>query len=305
MPDLPTRTIKRTLAHFALVLTLTALTPAGALGWGETGHHLVVRLAERRLTPAARKQVAALLRHEPQANDCPGSSTPLGEMLCGAMWPDGSRFNTHKNTYNWHFVDISLAHTDYSAARDCEPHNQQSKGKCGLFGLDRALRILKGQLKDPQITRPQALMFVMHIVGDLHQPLHTVLEGGGGNTHKVVYFDVFTDMHKVWDTKIIESHLIAGGLAEEAYADRLAAQIESSGATSFAEADRERWVLEAHAAAIEDAYGKRPKQKKAEHNGRKYHKLAGAYFNHNLKVIERQLKRGGVRLADLLNEALG
>ena len=294
---------RRALTCFATTLFLMAALPASASAWGHEGHHLVLRLAEKRLTPAARQRIQSILQNEPRANNCAGGDhSTLGLMLCGGMWPDTSRNTTHKNTYNWHFVDISLDETNYEESRDCAP---DERGKCGLFGLDRALRIVKGELNDPKISRAQALMFILHIVGDLHQPLHTVLDGGGGNSHKVVYFDVFTDMHKVWDTKLIESHMFREGIEVPEYANVLAQQINSAAAASFAQNDRERWVLEAHRAAIDIAYGKRPAQKTATHNGRKYHSLRSTYFGHGIKAVETQLKRGGVRLANLLNETLG
>jgi nuclease S1 len=293
------------LAYLVTALLLVTLLPARAAAWGWQGHHLVIRLAEKRLNSTARQRIKDILKDEHQANDCGSDHSTLGMMLCGGMWPDDSRKTTHKNTYNWHFVDISLGDRDYEESRDCVRTGWQSQGKCGLIGLDRALRIAKGELNDPNITRPQALMFILHIVGDLQQPLHSVLDGGGGNSHKVVYFDVFTDMHKVWDTKLIESHMINEGLGVPGYADVLAQQIATAGASSFAESNRKQWVLESHAAAIDIAYGKRPAQKTATHNGRKYHSLRGTYLGHGLKAVELQLKRGGVRLADILNEAFG
>jgi hypothetical protein len=295
----------RALVGSAATLLLISLLPARASAWGHEGHHLVMRIAEKRLTQTARQRIQTLLEDEPQANDCDGDHSTLGMMLCGGMWPDSSRYNTHKNTYNWHFVDISLDDRDYKESRDCVRDGWQSQGKCGLFGLDRALRIVKGDLNDPRISRSQALMFILHVVGDLQQPLHSVLDGGGGNSHKVVYFDVFTDMHKVWDTKLIESHLLREGIGVREYADILAQDINSAGASSFAEDNRERWVLEAHNAAIDVAYGRRPQQKTATYNGRKYHSLRGTYFGHGIKAIETQLKRGGVRLANLLNKTFG
>jgi len=302
------RTTRRALTFCAAALLLTAALHTSASAWGHEGHHIVIRLAEKRLTPAARQRSQDILEDEPEADDC-GDTSTLGLMLCGGMWPDSSRFNTHKKTYNGHFVSIPLGETDYRESSHCEPANQQSKGKCGLFGLDRALGIVKGEINDPKISRSQALMFILHIVGDLHQPLHTVLEGGGGNSHKVVYFDILTDMHKVWDTKLIESHIYRKGWVMPEgvtkYADALGQQIDSQGASAFAEDDRERWVVEAHEAAIGVAYGKRPAQKTAEVNGRKYHSLRSTYFGHGIKAVETQLKRGGVRLANLLNEALG
>ena len=119
------RTTRRALTFCAAALVLTAALHTSASAWGHEGHHIVIRLAEKRLTPAARQRIQDILEDEPEADDC-GDTSTLGMMLCGGMWPDSSRFNTHKKTYNWHFVDISLDDADYSESRDCAPDNEQA-----------------------------------------------------------------------------------------------------------------------------------------------------------------------------------
>ena len=298
---------KRALGCAALAALLVGALPARASAWGVEGHHIIAMIAEKHLTPAARQRVGLILKTQgvPGCKEVKPSAPARDKMVCSALWPDGARFATHRNTYNWHFVSLSLSEEEYDAAAHCEPGNQASKGKCGVAGLDRAIRILRGELKDANITRSQALIFVVHVVGDLHQPLHTVKEKLGGNLFNVFYFDVFTDMHNVWDTKIIDSQMRRAGMDESGYADALDAALVAEGLESFQAGGAVAWVEEAHAAAIADAYGRLPKKKTGTLKGVKYHKLAKLYFGHNVGVVERQLKRGGARLAKVLNDALG
>lgn len=291
---------KRALACFVTTLLLITLLPARAAAWGDEGHHIVTMIAEKNLSNAARSRVTQILGQGDRCNH----GNVLSRMLCAAVWPDESRFTTHTDTYNWHFVDISLQLTDYRESRDCEPENQAESGKCGLIGLDRARAVLRGDTSDPHITRAQALMFVIHIVGDLHQPLHTVLEGGGGNSHRAVFFGVPTNMHKVWDTKIIDRGMREKQKDEPEYADMLQGEIEGAGLSSFQQGDPVSWLRETHAVAIGDAYGTLPKGVKTKFGKGKRPVLEGDYFEHNLPVVDTQLKRGGARLALILNEDL-
>jgi hypothetical protein len=284
---------RRALACFVTTLLLIALLPARAAAWGDQGHHIVAMIAEKNLSNTARTRVAQILG---QGNRC-NHGDVLSKMLCAAVWPDESRKTTHKFTYNWHFVDISLHNPNYNESRDCEPENQAVSGKCGIFGLDHARSILRGDTSDPHITRAQALMFVIHIVGDLHQPLHTVLEKTGGNGLKVTYFNISTDLHKVWDTKIIESEMIRSHQTETQYADMLEGKIEAAGLSSFQQGDPVSWLNETHARAINDAYG-------TTLPSGNHPQLGKPYLQHNLPVVNLQLERGGARLARILSEDL-
>jgi S1/P1 Nuclease len=258
-------------------------------------------IAARHLTTNAENEINTIL----QSENCGSQQTVSDKLVCIVMWPDGSRFTTHKNTYNWHFVDISLQNTTYDRARDCEPHNQATKGKCGLVGLEHSLNILRKEITDPKITRAQALKFIVHIVGDLHQPLHTVHEGLGGNNHTAKYFNFWSQMHKVWDSKIIGTRMMKLGKNEKQYAAALDAEMNASIIASYQQGNRIEWLEKAHARAIDDSYGWRFKEGKATDNaGRKYPWLRTQYYDHNVPVVEEQLKRAGARLAKILNDAL-
>lgn len=277
-----------------ILLSLLVLPTTAAFGWGDAGHHIVAMIAMKRLAQPLKDKIDAILQDE---DPCDHDGSATLKTTCAATWADWSRNNTHTATYNWHFVDIKLSHPTYDAAHDCAPTNQATKGKCGLYGLDHSLKILRNETTDPKITRAQALMFVMHVVGDLHQPLHTVKDGGGGNAHKVEYFDVSTDMHKVWDTKILESRMLQLHESEEQYAEVLGGDVDAS----FEQGEPVDWLNATHTIAIEDAYGWRDKSKKTS-DGRPW--LRSAYYKHNWPIVDRQLQRGGARLAKILTDAL-
>ncbi|MGB8508195.1 MAG: S1/P1 nuclease [Pyrinomonadaceae bacterium] len=305
---------RRVIARLVAAAFLTALLHASAAAWGGEGHHIVTMIAEKHLSATARQQINDILTNN---HLCGGGATVLNKMLCASTWPDDSRNTTHPQTYNWHFVDISLRNKGYDPLRDCEPEDQDVKGKCGIYGLDHALKILRKEITDPKISRAQALMFVIHIVGDLHQPLHTVKEKTGGNFYFVQYFEVPSQLHKVWDSKIIGTRMLKLGKSESQYAAMLDGGIASAGGlASLQQGDAVGWLNEAHAEAIGDAYEcpsasdcngpskwlRNEPFKSGSHTTRQ---LENDYFNHNLTIIERQLQRGGARLAKVLSDALG
>lgn len=300
-------TCKRALVSAALAGFLTMLLPSTAAAWGGEGHHVTAIIAERHLSAAARTRLNDILRDEPQMDFCGNPSALREKLVCASTWADWSRNHTHQNTYNWHFVDIRLAHSDYVPARDCAPGAEEAaeKGTCGLDGLDRSVRILRGELSDPNITPAQALMFIVHIVGDLHQPFHTVRDWTGGNFINVRYFNVNTNMHKVWDTKIIESRWINLGLNVPQYARRLGDEITAADKSSYQQGDPVRWLVDAHAHAKRDGYDRRFLDGTTGSGSNQRPWLRGNYFQHNWRIAEGQLKRGGVRLAKILNDALG
>lgn len=301
------RAFKRALACLAFAVLLTLALPATVAAWGNEGHSVVAIIAEGHLSPSARQRLNDILRNEPQMNFCGHTSALRDKLVCASTWADYSRRNTHKNTYNWHFVDIRLADSDYAPSRDCSPgaHEAREKGTCGLDGLARSVRILRGELNDPRITPSQALMFIVHIVGDLHQPFHTVKDGTGGNNFKLRYFNVETDMHKVWDTKLIESRWIKLNLSVPQYARRLANEITAADKASYEQGDSVRWLTDAHRLAREDGYEKRFLDGTTGVGSNKRPWLQANYFQHNWPIAEAQLKRGGVRLAKILNDAVG
>jgi hypothetical protein len=255
-----------------------------AWAWGEEGHSIVAEIAQRRLNDRAAAKVAALL----------GKGVSLASV---STWADDVR-SARPETYNWHFVDIPLADNHYDPARDCKP---SKRGDCIVAALSR----LGATLRDPSATpseRREALRYMVHFVADVHQPLHTLLEDNGGNRVSVrLYTDprkrqkMITNLHTAWDVGLIRVWYYSWGT----YVDFLEnTWLPGRDEAALASGSVEDWVLESHADAARVAY-------LPPRGGTAAIDLDDAYIAAARPVIDRALAAGGVRLARLLNEALG
>ena len=158
--------IGRHALFLALPLVLVCLAPLRANAWGGTGHRIVAMIAEGRLTPRARAEVRRLL----------GNNVSLSSVAVIGADLRSSR----PETGNFHFVDIPIeSNGTFDPARDCEP---SQRGDCVLAALER----FRAELADESQSRGRrafALKFIVHLVGDMHQPLHCAEHAGdrGGN----------------------------------------------------------------------------------------------------------------------------
>jgi len=250
-----------------------------AQAWGQEGHSIVAELAQRRLTPTARSKIMEIL----------GGDVSMASV---ASWADNVRDGFPKS-YNWHFVDIPLGGYNYDPNRDCK---DTSRGDCIINAIERSKRILANEMVDRK-ERKEALKYLIHFVGDVHQPLHTVLEYVGGNTFPVTFFvdpgrsrKEKTNLHIVWDSGVIRSTVWDWG----AYVERLEEKwlpgkdtMKLSGGTPV------DWALDAHQIAINVAF-------KAEMDG----DLGDEYLQSARPMVDQQLALAGLRLARLLNEVL-
>jgi hypothetical protein len=262
-----------------LGVLLAAFPLECAYPWGEDGHSIVAEIAQRRLNDTARLAVDKILKH--------GSLASVGS------WADDVKFTTRPETKPWHFVDIPLAEMSYDPATECKDDT------CVIAVLNK----LKPQLqcgKDDE-TKLDALRFVVHFVGDIHQPLHTVNEATGGNTIDVtVKFCGLIDpactpspqaanLHFVWDETLITKTFYDWG----AYVGRLEngwlktpeAQAVMTDGTSVTD-----WALQTHAQATRVWRSQGTV-------------LDEAYYYTALPIVDRQLGTAGLRLARFLNEA--
>jgi hypothetical protein len=256
--------------------------PTAALAWGQQGHRIVARIAQRNLSPRARQEVRKLLR--------PGET-----LESVATWADVIR-DSRPETKRWHYVDIPLKETGYDPARDCQ---RTPFGDCIIQALDESrailadparlerLKLILADERESRQARSEALKFLVHFVGDLHQPLHCAdNDDASGNRLKVTFFGVSTNLHKVWDTDII-ARAGFGQTANRAAALPMARETVMLAGESFVD-----WALEAHRLAAEHAYKGIPANKR----------LGQDYYLKNRSVIDGQLQRAGLRLAKLLNE---
>lgn len=270
-------TPKRRLLATLLVLAIPALAST-AQAWGDIGHRIVAELAWRQLDPSAKAEVDRLLKAD--------GDDSLPDV---ASWPDHLRDNPDtkdlgKATGPLHYMDFLSGKCVYVPPRDC------ADGKCVVGGLQKYVAIL-GDRHKSNADRAEALKFVVHFVGDVHQPLHAGnRDDKGGNEFQVQFDGKGTNLHSVWDSKMLYTR----DLKWSAYADHLAAQGPVALPKPIAPLDNPyaQWAEESCAIVAQDGFYPN------------VHQIDDAYVAHYLPVAELRLREAGKRLADLLNKTL-
>lgn len=255
------------------VFLLAILMPMPAIAWGTLGHRLVALQAEQQLDPRVRTEIAALLADE---------SDPT---LAGiANWADelrGSDPDLGRKSTRWHYVNIGEHDCRYDAQRDC------AGGNCVVEAIREQTAILADRSR-PEIERRQALKFVVHFVGDVHQPMHAgYAHDRGGNDFQTNYRGKGSNLHSLWDSGLLNH----AGRDEAAWLQRLQAlpaprQHAHAGFLPAAWAEQ--------SCAIVRQPGVYPDR----------HVLDTSYYDTHLPMAEAQLKLAGARLAEMLNSAL-
>jgi hypothetical protein len=258
---------------FDFVLLLVLLTTARpAFGWGPEGHRAVAMIAAKNLTPEARAKAQALL-------------TPHDTLAALSVWADDIR-EEHQETGPWHYIDIPLAAPTIDMYRECPG------GNCVVAKIAEYAAVLRNKSADPAVRR-EALEFVVHFVGDLHQPLHCADNNdAGGNKVQVVFLGQPSNLHAVWDVGIIRSEKQRGAQLAATLENRITREQR----LAWVRGSVADWALESHALAVKVAYGKLPSGTTPN--------LGDDYLNAALPVVEEQIEKAGIRLAHLLNEAL-
>lgn len=172
-------------------LALLAVGACNALAWGAEGHRLIAELAQQQLTPAAATEVDRLLGLEPGAT-----------MVSVSTWADKVRGD---GSGPLHYVSLPEGDCTYSRQRDCPD------GQCIVEAITAKLAVLRSTASDAE--RLAALKWVIHLVGDIHQPLHVGLASDkGGNLFQVRAFGRGSNLHAVWDGDLIRRR--AGGMSQ-------------------------------------------------------------------------------------------
>jgi len=308
----------------ALVACFCAAPRAGA--WGCRGHQTVALIAEKHLTREAQQLVEKLLGAnpiDPTLKRWCGNATR--DLLADAStWPDDVR-NERRNG-PWHYVDIPRG-----------KHKGSLEEYCGAEGcLTRAIEQQRAILKDSSAEGPkraEAIRYLIHFVGDMHQPLHVINNGdNGGNCVPVKYLrreplpnpehpereDYSPNLHQIWDTEIVERDMEVS--SPHRYADELDEKFRAESAVWEAEGLHvENWAWEVHERAESEVYEafatKIPVEPEAKpkscsdnnHIGKRMferHLTADeAYQRRAAKAVEVGLAQAGLRLAMILNEA--
>ncbi len=276
-----------------LLLLLLAIAPT-ASAWGVLGHALIAELAERQLTPAAKAEVAHLLASENQPN-----------LAAIASWADALRYSDperFKQTSRWHYINAKGGGCGFDLPRDCP------NGDCVVQAIEDQLRLLKDR-QQPIDVRRDALKFVVHLVGDEHQPMHAGNRtDSGGNRFQIslrtpiqpedyarnqyVNGVMGTNLHSIWDYYILASR----GLDLSQYAaaldrkpNRKTRQQLQLAQTPLAWAGESCQLIDA----------------KNIYPANDQHVMTHAYLDTMRPLAEQRVQLASIRLAQLLNAALG
>lgn len=277
-------------------LAALALSPAPALAWGSEGHQVVALIARQYLKPEARRRVDAILATDQDTLTAP-------DMAARATWADAWR-REHKDTENWHFADIELDDGDLAKACPESPPSDApaSAGpatECVVTKLEQFTRELAAPATSPQ-ERLLALKFVLHFVGDLHQPLHASdNHDRGGNCVRLALGGPRTvNLHGYWDT------LVVGEIDPDAkaLAKQLGKRISRQEMTAWSTGTPEDWARESFGLAKQVVYTVQSQPGCDE--TRAPIALPAGYDAQARRVAAEQLAKAGWRLAQVLNRAL-
>lgn len=286
----------RRLISLALLAT-AAMAPTAALAWGREGHAVVAQIARGYLTPKAAAAVDALLAADTDALTPP-------DLGARASWADAWR-KDHRETTEWHFADVELDHPDLASAcfgfpASAAPASAGPAKDCVVGRLDA----FEAELADPKTDLAERLLafkFVLHFVGDLHQPLHAAdnQDRGGNCVPLALGGPRTTNLHIYWDTVALE----AIEPDADKLAAKLAAQITPAERKAWEKGDAKTWAMESFAIAQSTVYTIGSKPGCASDTAPLA--LPAGYDQAAQTAIALQLKKAGVRLALELNRALG
>ncbi|KHN00115.1 endonuclease 4-like isoform X1 [Glycine soja] len=278
------------------VLFLLFLIPLPTvLGWGKEGHYATCKIAQEYLSEDALFAVKQLLPDSAQ-----------GDLAAVCSWADEVG---HTHRYHWssalHYVDTPDFKCNYEYCRDCHD-SYRHKHRCVSGAIYNYTMQLKsadaGISSEFNYNLTEALMFLSHFVGDIHQPLHVGFTGDlGGNTITVHWYRRKANLHYVWDDLIIQSAL------KTFYDSDLSIMIQAiqRNITDNWLNDVSTWEHCAHNyTACPNRYASESISlacKFAYRNATPGSTLKDEYFLSRLPVVEKRLAQGGVRLAAILN----
>jgi hypothetical protein len=249
-------------------LTISSLSVFSNDDWGKTGHRTTGKIAEKHLTRKAKKAIHKLLE---------GESLAFVSTFADEIKSD----KKYNKFYSWHYVNFPLD----GNYKDSE---KNPKGDL-ITGINHCIAVLK----DNNSTKEDKVFYLkilVHLVGDLHQPMHVgQAEDKGGNDIKVKWFYKSSNLHRVWDTDMIAEYKMS-------YTE-LADSVEELSKTEINQIKNGSvldWVSETHE-LTKEVYNS------VEENENLRYKYSYKY----LSSVRKQLQKGGIRLAKLLNEIFG
>jgi hypothetical protein len=273
----------------ALAACAVTLAPR-AFAWGPVGHETVAYIAEDHLTPVAKQGVEAIL----------GSDLDLADV---SNWADEVRITSRPETAGWHFIDIPDRQQGVNESDEPSFCSQGSRDNCVVnqIGLDKAQL---GHTGATAAQKLEALKFLVHFVGDVHQPLHCANDSDRGGNEKVVRFakpgshsttGTKIKLHALWDRLLeIQTKESARELASD-----LEQSITDSEVNSWQSGTPTDWAWESFEIAHDAIYS----EFSAGATDSSGVALPRDYYSTKMRdIVNMQLEKAGIRLAWVLNE---
>lgn len=233
--------------------------------WGQTGHRVVGKIADEHLSSKAKRNIKKLLKRKSLAF----VSTYADEIK------SDKRYNEF---YTWHYINMDLD-------EDYEDSKKNPKGDL-VTGIEYCKKIIKDENASDD-DRAFYLKLLIHLIGDLHQPMHIGLkEDKGGNDFKLKWFYKDTNLHSVWDSKMIDGF----GMGYVELAEN-ADYLSKNQIKEIQEGTIVDWVNEVHVLSNKVYASAKPGEN-----------LRYRYSYEYLETARKQLQIGGIRLAKVLNE---
>lgn len=262
-----THTMKKGFLLFVF-FTCTVLFAHSAEDWGRNGHRATGAIAEKHLTKKAKRNIERLLD---------GQSLALVSTYADEIKSD----NKYRKYGPWHYVNFPFDST-------YEEHKKNDAGDI-IVAINKSIEVLKDESASKE-DKVFYLKLLVHFMGDLHQPLHIGLaEDKGGNDFQVQWFKNGTNLHSVWDSKMIAEYKMS-------YSELAANEKELS---------RKELKQIQQGSVIDWMYESRALCKNIYENTKVGQKLWYPYMYKYMDVLKMQLQKGGIRLAEVLNDIFG
>ena len=250
-----------------LICTSSLLT-ASDYDWGKTGHRATAHIADQHLSNRAKKNIEKLL-----------DGATLAEI---STYADEIKSDETYRPYGpWHYVNVPF---DKKYAE----HPKSERGDL-MQGIDHCIAVLKNP-NSSKADKVFNLKLLVHFIGDLHQPMHTGIGADkGGNDFQVQWFGKGTNLHRVWDTSMIENY-------DMSYTELAAAMptLNKRQQKAIQEGTHYDWMEDSRQ-LVKDVYA----------NTKKGEQLGYSYMYEYFGTLKGQLQKGGLRLAALLNDIMG
>jgi hypothetical protein len=265
--------IKNQIMNKIKFLLFSALLGVSVLliSWGVTGHRTIGRIAEDHLNANAKAAVNTLL-----------GGASLADV---STWADEVRSQPeYRHTGPWHFLNLSLG-LSYAEFEKQVKGMTEENVYSALLNEERLL----ADRATPTEQKAEALKFIVHFVGDLHQPMHiSRAEDKGGNTIQLNYEGIGTNLHSLWDTKLLEHE----GLTYQQLADKYD-HVSPEQVRQWQSDPLLKWIWESYEISS---------RLYAEIDTMKGRSIDDSYYQAHIGIIHERIEQAGVRLAGVLNQ---